>query len=263
MAINAIGNSPNVPVNTPVRQNPPAPEASVPASRDVLTLSAPATAASTPAASALQTFEMKVLDVIHSLIAKIKSLLGLTPVTPAPNGQIPPPPPPVPSQNAPTPIPTRAPVPAPIPVPVPVPQPAAPAQAPSSGATQVPAELQQVLDDTNRQRAAAGLSPLSFTPELNRVASDRSKDMVTRHYFEHVDPDGHDPFYHMQQDGVNFMTAGENIAMGQPTANAVVDAWMHSAGHRANILNPNFHHIGIGVARNANGQLYWTQDFTN
>lgn len=190
-----------------------------------------------------------------------------------PGGFIPPPPPPPPDPGQGTVAPSPVPV-APAPTAPPAGQPMVPSPAPSISASTgtaasegldpaIAAQAEQVLADTNAQRAAYGLPPLSFTPALDAVAAGRSEDMVKRNYFSHVDPDGHDPFWHMQQGGVSFMAAGENIAEGQPTPDAVVQAWMNSPGHRANILNPNYHHIGIGIAQAANGMLVWTQDFTN
>ena len=65
----------------------------------------------------------------------------------------------------------------------------------------------------------------------------------------------------MKQFGISYNTAGENIAMGQTSPSQVMTAWMNSEGHRANILNSSFTKIGVGVAQNANGQYYWTQQF--
>jgi len=86
--------------------------------------------------------------------------------------------------------------------------------------------------------------------------------MARRNYFAHTDPDGHDPFWHLQQAGIAFTSAGENIAEGQPTPEAVMSAWMNSPGHRANILNPTYRSIGIGVVQGPEGPV-WTQDFTS
>jgi uncharacterized protein YkwD len=59
------------------------------------------------------------------------------------------------------------------------------------------------------------------------------------------------------------MTAGENIAAGQTSPDQVMTSWMNSSGHRANILNSSFGHIGVGIVKNSAGTIYWTQDFTN
>jgi uncharacterized protein YkwD len=65
----------------------------------------------------------------------------------------------------------------------------------------------------------------------------------------------------MEDFGIHFTAAGENIAYGQRTPEEVMNAWMNSSGHRANILNPSYNQIGVGVAKSANGTFYWTQEF--
>ncbi len=85
--------------------------------------------------------------------------------------------------------------------------------------------------------------------------------MVNKNYFSHTSPTYGSPFDMMKQFGISYKTAGENIAMGQKTPSEVVTAWMNSEGHRKNILSSSFTQIGVGVAKNANGQLYWTQMF--
>ena len=85
--------------------------------------------------------------------------------------------------------------------------------------------------------------------------------MVNKNYFNHTSPTYGSPFDMMKQFGISYNTAGENIAMGQKTPSEVVTAWMNSEGHRKNILSSNFTQIGVGVAKNASGQLYWTQMF--
>jgi uncharacterized protein YkwD len=140
---------------------------------------------------------------------------------------------------------------------MPVPGQQPPAAAPSASQQ---ALVQAVLDGVNRERSKAGLAPLALSPQLCAVATERSQDMASRNYFSHTDPDGHDPWWHYQQAGLAYKAAGENIAEGQPTPESVVSDWMNSPGHRANILNPAFRTIGIGVVQSAHG-LVWTQDF--
>lgn len=82
--------------------------------------------------------------------------------------------------------------------------------------------------------------------------------MQRNKYFSHTSPTYGSPFDMMKKFGISFRTAGENIAMGQRTPEEVVNAWMNSSGHRQNILNPNFTHIGVGYVENGN---YWTQMF--
>lgn len=117
---------------------------------------------------------------------------------------------------------------------------------------------QQVVELTNQQRAQAGLEPLEADIALSQVARDKSEDMATNQYFDHQSPTYGSPFDMMQAYGVNYQTAGENIAKGQRTPEEVVNAWMNSEGHRENIMNPNFTHIGIGHVESGN---YWTQMF--
>jgi uncharacterized protein YkwD len=163
----------------------------------------------------------------------------------------------------PTAVPTVAPTPRPTTAPTPVPT-AAPTQAPSG--TPPDADLAfaaRVVALCNAERAKSGARALVNDAAIARVATFRSADMVARNYFAHTDPDGHDPFWHLRDAGISYRAAGENIAMGYATPEAVVTGWMNSSGHRANILNASFGKLGVGLARNAKGQIYWTQLFTN
>ncbi|MER2008154.1 MAG: SafA/ExsA family spore coat assembly protein [Psychrobacillus sp.] len=117
---------------------------------------------------------------------------------------------------------------------------------------------QDVIKLVNVERANAGLSPLSYDWELGRVAQYKSQDMHDQKYFSHTSPVYGTPFTMMKNFGISYKSAGENIAQGQTTAKAVVNAWMNSEGHRANILNKNYTHIGVGYVKDGN---YWTQMF--
>lgn len=117
---------------------------------------------------------------------------------------------------------------------------------------------QEVVELTNVEREKYQLQPLQVDGTLSKVAREKSKDMRVNRYFDHQSPVYGSPFDMMQQFGVTYRTAGENIAMGQRSPQEVVQAWMNSEGHRANILNPNFTHIGVGFDENGN---YWTQQF--
>lgn len=120
---------------------------------------------------------------------------------------------------------------------------------------------QQVLALTNQERQKAGLSPCSGNDSnLNRSARAKSEDMATNNYFSHDSPTYGDPFAMMRQFGVQYQSAGENIAMGQPTPQEVVQAWMNSPGHRKNIMNGAFTYMGVGYVVK-NGKPYWTQQF--
>ncbi len=116
----------------------------------------------------------------------------------------------------------------------------------------------QVVEIVNRNRTANGLQPLKLNTELSKIAKLKSQDMKDKKYFSHTSPTYGSPFEMMKQFGISYRTAGENIAMGQRTPEAVMTAWMNSDGHRANILNPTYTQIGVGYVADGN---YWTQMF--
>ncbi len=116
----------------------------------------------------------------------------------------------------------------------------------------------EVVRLINAERAKHGLMALKHNWELSRVARYKSQDMKDNRYFSHTSPVYGSPFQMIRSFGISYRTAGENIAKGQATPQAVVSAWMSSAGHRANILNASFQEIGVGYV--ANGR-YWTQMF--
>ncbi|MHC4959584.1 MAG: CAP domain-containing protein [Planctomycetota bacterium] len=121
-----------------------------------------------------------------------------------------------------------------------------------------------VHDLVNAERMANSVAPLVHDDVLRLVARAHSQDMVARDFFDHVNPDGYDPFDRMRGASVVFLTAGENIAWNHGFSDpdvVVVDAWMNSSGHRANILNGNFTHGGLGVARRGDGAWFFTQVF--
>lgn len=118
-----------------------------------------------------------------------------------------------------------------------------------------------VLVLVNKERAKRGIGPLVMNNNLRLLARMKSMDMRDKGYFSHYSPIYGSPFEMMTKYGVRYSAAGENIAMGQNSASAVMSAWMNSTGHRANILNPNFKEIGVGVAINKAGKIYWTQLF--
>jgi uncharacterized YkwD family protein/spore coat assembly protein SafA len=124
--------------------------------------------------------------------------------------------------------------------------------------TSVRAYEQEVIRLVNVERAKAGLKALTEDWELSRVARYKSQDMHDLRYFSHTSPTYGSPFEMMKAFGIRYRTAGENIAMGYRTPAAVVDAWMNSPGHRANILNASYTRIGVGYVAAGN---YWTQEF--
>lgn len=114
----------------------------------------------------------------------------------------------------------------------------------------------QVAELVNRERAAYGLAPLTLAADLSDGARLKSQDMRDNGYFDHNSPTYGTPFEMMRSLGITYAAAAENIAMGYRTAEAVVEGWMNSAGHRANILSDKYTEIGIG---HVDG--YWTQWF--
>ncbi|MEU9009052.1 CAP domain-containing protein [Streptomyces sp. NPDC048479] len=118
----------------------------------------------------------------------------------------------------------------------------------------------QVLALVNKERASAGCSPLTSNAKLVKAADDYSDVMAGSGVMSHTGPDGSTMSGRVDAAGYVWSTLGENIARGQSDAAAVMDAWMHSPGHRANILNCSFKEIGVGV-HFGDGGPWWTQDF--
>ncbi|MEV6166795.1 CAP domain-containing protein [Streptomyces sp. NPDC051954] len=118
-----------------------------------------------------------------------------------------------------------------------------------------------VVDLTNRERARAGLPPLAVDPILTTAAQAHSADMIARAFYAHTSPDGSQPWDRAAAAGSTRRSIGENIACGQRSAAEVVEGWMNSPGHRANILKPTFTHIGVGFAGGGAAGTYWTQLF--
>lgn len=117
---------------------------------------------------------------------------------------------------------------------------------------------QEVIRLVNGLRQENGLKPLIYDWELSRVARYKSQDMKDNRYFSHTSPVYGTPFQMIKSFGISYRSAGENIARGYATPQAVVNGWMNSSGHRANILNPDYTHIGVGYV---SGGSYWTQMF--
>ena len=120
---------------------------------------------------------------------------------------------------------------------------------------------QEVLRLVNVERTKRGLKPLTLNIKLSNVATLKSQDMINKNYFSHTSPTYGSPFDMMKQFGISYTAAAENIAKGQKTPAQVVNAWMNSSGHRANILNANYTELGVGIAKSSNGTIYWTQMF--
>ncbi|MFD7879785.1 CAP domain-containing protein [Streptomyces sp. NPDC059766] len=119
----------------------------------------------------------------------------------------------------------------------------------------------EVVALTNGERARAGLRPLSADPPLATAARAHSADMVARAFYSHTSPEGTQPWDRAAAAGSTRRSIGENIACGQRSPAEVVEGWMNSPGHRANILKPDFTHIGVGFAGGGPAGTYWTQLF--
>ncbi|MGF1429910.1 CAP domain-containing protein, partial [Kitasatospora sp. LaBMicrA B282] len=119
---------------------------------------------------------------------------------------------------------------------------------------------QQVLDLVNVQRSQHGCGPLTANSKLQAAAQGQSDDMAARQFFDHTNPDGAGPQQRIEAAGYQWSSWGENIARGQADPGSVMDSWMNSQGHRANILNCDFKEMGVGIHLGPGGP-WWTQDF--
>lgn len=117
----------------------------------------------------------------------------------------------------------------------------------------------QVLELVNEQRLLADVQPLEWDEQVAGLARIKSADMAATGQLSHTSEQLGSPFKMLRDNGVPYKTASENIARGQRSAQEVVDAWMASTGHRESMLNPSFTHMGMGIAADAKGRLYWTQ----
>lgn len=120
--------------------------------------------------------------------------------------------------------------------------------------------VQQVVDLVNQERTKAGLSPITADSTVQAAAQVRAQEIEQS--FSHTRPDGSSFDTALRQQGAQFNGCGENIAWGQKSPQEVMNGWMNSAGHRANILNAKYTKIGVGYHQNASGTNYWTQEFT-
>ncbi len=154
----------------------------------------------------------------------------------------------------------------------------APATEPSNpvGSARVAAattqQQQEILTYLNQARAKSCLcgsttypatTPLQLNAKLNVASDKHALDMATYNYFSHTGRDGSQPWDRMTREGYIWRNAGENIAAGYATTRAVVDGWLKSPGHCANIMNPNFKEVGVGYAYGASSTYkhYWVNDF--
>lgn len=122
----------------------------------------------------------------------------------------------------------------------------------------------RMLIRVNEERSAVGLTPLSWCPSLARSAYNHSRDMAERQFFEHDSPEGDGVSDRAQAEGYDYSFVGENIAVGQESVVEVMDDWMNSPGHRANLLMSSYEHFGLGTFRGpyeGSAAIYWTQNF--
>lgn len=122
-------------------------------------------------------------------------------------------------------------------------------------------QAHDVLSLVNAERQKQGLSSLTLSDKLTAVANEKARDMAENNYFSHTSPTYGSPFQMLQQYGIRYRTAGENIAAGQKSPEEVMNSWMNSSGHRANILNPSYTEIGIGYYAGGKYGTYWAQEF--
>ncbi|OIJ10796.1 serine protease [Anaerobacillus alkalilacustris] len=114
----------------------------------------------------------------------------------------------------------------------------------------------QVVTLVNQERRKNGLSPLTHRADLKNVAHKKAEDMIKSNYFSHNSPNYGSPFDMLRTFGISYQAAGENIAKGQSTPEAVMNSWMNSSGHRQNILSGQYDAIGVGFYHGA-----WVQMF--
>jgi len=127
-------------------------------------------------------------------------------------------------------------------------------------AEQGPNGPDELVEAHNSLRVRKGLPPLQTDPALSAAAQKHARDMAAHGRMRHRGSDGSTPFQRMSREGYEFRAAAENVAAGQPTADAVMAAWWHSPPHRSNVLG-NFSQIGTGTATDADGTPYWCVTF--
>ncbi|NED11899.1 CAP domain-containing protein, partial [Streptomyces sp. SID9124] len=133
-------------------------------------------------------------------------------------------------------------------------------QAPAQPTPSASSDADQVLALVNTERAKEGCGPVTGNDQLTTAAQRHSEDMAAKDYFSHTSQDGSGPGERITAAGYRWSTYGENIAKGQRTPADVMNSWMNSPGHRANILNCSFKELGVGI-QDSPGGIVWTQDF--
>jgi len=131
---------------------------------------------------------------------------------------------------------------------------------PTATTPRPPAPATQILARVNAERAKAGCKAVVLDPRLTAAAAGHAQDMATNNYFSHTSRDGRSFVDRIKAQGYP-VPRSENIAAGQPTVTAVMDAWMASADHRANILDCSAVAMGAASANGGSYGIYWVQDF--
>jgi len=121
-----------------------------------------------------------------------------------------------------------------------------------------PTPRERVIEITNLRRDENDVAPVRTNADLNWAAQLHSQDQADRDVMSHTGSDGSNAGQRISRQGYRWITYGENVAAGYPTASAVMRGWMNSAGHRRNILHPGFKDIGVGLATSDDGTRYWT-----
>ncbi len=132
---------------------------------------------------------------------------------------------------------------------------------PDSGSSVVSDAASQVADLVNKERAKEGLGDLTLDKELSQAAEVKARDMAENGYFDHLSPTYGTPSQLLDELGISYTAMGENIAKGYLTAETVMDGWMNSSGHRANILKSVYTKIGVACVEDEKGTHYWVQLF--
>ena len=122
-------------------------------------------------------------------------------------------------------------------------------------------QAEAILNLVNRERQKAGVPALTLSEKLTSIANTKAQDMADKNYFSHDSPTYGSPFDMLKHFGVSYSAAGENIAAGQKTAEEVMNSWMNSSGHKANILNKNYTQLGVGFYRGGQYGTEWVQLF--
>lgn len=122
--------------------------------------------------------------------------------------------------------------------------------------------ISRVVEMVNQERAGIGVEPISINLRLTAIADTYACQMITEGFFSHRDPQGEGPGERAIRGGYTFLRLGENLAAGQTTPEQVMAEWMSStAGHRENILSPEWSEIGVAVRMGGEHGSYWVQEF--